>query len=181
MAVRPRWCANLGDVLRRVVALTFVAAVMACGGEPRAARSTSEAPPDTTDTVPITFAVWVHDVRAVCREFVPQVDAAVAALEEPTSRETLIPYLDALIPINERYISAFIGIEVPAEHGEEIEHLYDLFKDRGRVLTVARNAASYRDVWGMDAAVNQLEASGDELGALFGVFDLPECAGVVEA
>jgi hypothetical protein len=160
-----------------VSVIVLVSALAACGG-----TDGSDTLPDTVEELTTTVAPegraladWQGASRAICLEYTPRVQAALAELDPSMTEEELIATFVAAVDLTLEYVDALRAIPVPTERTRAVERVNDRL-DRGRhSLSVLRDSALSDDYGGFRAARGILINYADT-DDLYRSLDVPECA-----
>jgi hypothetical protein len=161
--------------------LVAALAVAGCGGGDESDTLPSTVKDVTTTTAPAGRALsdWQKASRSICSEYIPQLRAAIAAIESEATVEGVAAEFLKAQTLALEHVERLRSIPVPTERTREVEEVNDRL-DRGRQgMESQRREITAGDYAGMNAYLGVLTNYADT-DDLYLALDVPECAAPVE-
>lgn len=164
-------------MVRTIMVAFALSLVAACGGDDDTEQTAGTAPVQEQPATSVTssFNEWHAQTAAVCAEFEPQVDRLESELGTPETTADLVTFIDAFLPLNERYIDALVAIDLPEERQAEVRRTYELNEAQERAALALREAARTGDDAGVQTQAAALGTQTEELQGLLRDLNLPMC------
>lgn len=155
---------------RRVAARALIVVGLMIVG---AACSSSASPdPDTASLddarTEESLRQWRQQSRALCEQIKPETEAIDARFGDTNSPEETVAFLDASMPVIERYVAAQLAIPVPQTQTADVERFNELLELQPARATNMRRAAAAQptDRAAFNAEAMVLNVETEELDAL---------------
>ena len=164
-------------MVRRIMVAFALSLVAACSGDDDTEQTAGTTPVQEQPATSVTssFDEWHAQTAAVCAEFEPQLDRLESELATPETTADLVTFIDAFLPLNERYIDALVAIDLPEERKAQVRRTYELNEAQERVALALREAARTGDDAGVQTQAAALGTQTEELQGLLRDLNLPMC------